>query len=317
MSSYSTSVQHNCRLLSTNSYGFFGNNIADQLMRKECADAKSWFHFTSLEDLADLIARTPLLFQPGSHFHYGLSTDVLGRVIEIVSHQRLDEFFHKEIFLPLQMKDTSFQVSANNRDRLAEVFEVSPGHAITKSTNDERDRFAEPVLLSGGGGLVSSIDDYVKFMLMLSNRGRILHNHNNHNNNINEDDNKGLQGIDWLISERCFHAMTCNQLPNNGDLSHYSFESSFSEVIGAGFGFGFAVSVLRDPSIARGAAHSHSGEFGWGGVAATNFHIDVNKGVSMIFLTSLVGGASVYPIRAQFKLLGHRFVDAKLQQVKV
>ncbi len=267
-------------------YGFFGTTVPDMILRKHSGeDYKYWFHFTKLNELCEQVARTPLLFQPGKHFHYGLSTDVLGHVIEIASGKSLDIFFKEEIFNPLQMFDTAFQVPEEKRSRLAEVFEVAIGQSYTVSKNPERDRFTEPVLLTGGGGLVSSIDDYSKFSCMLLNNGEF----------------RGVR----ILQEQTIHIMTRNHLPGDADLAHLSFDHSFSEVIGPGYGFGYGFSVLRDPSVGKGCELSGKGEYGWGGVAATNFHNDPEKNLSFIFMTSLIPGASVYPIRAQMRYLGH------------
>jgi CubicO group peptidase (beta-lactamase class C family) len=269
-------------------YGFFGNNIADQIVRRSNDDHKQWFRFTELDEVCEIVAKTPLLFQPGTKFHYGLNTDILARVIELISGMTIAQFFEKEIFVPLGMVDTFFTVPIDKLHRLAEIFEVCAGQSYTLSTNRERDRSKDPVLFSGGGGLVSTLDDYSKFSCMLLNNGSY----------------GGIQ----LLQPNTVQLMTSNQLLNDGDLSKMSFESSFSEVIGAGYGFGFGVSVLLDPTVGKGCALSGKGEYGWGGVAGLNFHNDPVNNVSMVFLASLIPGAAVYPIRPQFKYLAHRML---------
>jgi CubicO group peptidase (beta-lactamase class C family) len=279
-------IQHLLSHTSGITYGFFGATVPDLILRKNNGeDYKHWFHFTELSELCEQVAKTPLLFQPGKHFHYGLGTDILGRVIEIVSGNSLDVFFQEEIFNRLEMFDTFFQVPEDKVHRLAEVFEVAIGQSYSVSKNPERDRLSKPILLTGGGGLVSTLDDYAKFSCMLLNQG-------------------AYNGV-RVLKEETVKMMTVNHLAHDGDLAQLSYDHSFSEVVGPGYGFGYGFSVLRDPTVGKGCELSGKGEYGWGGVAGTNFHNDPENNLSIIFLTSMIPGAAVYPIRAQLRYLGH------------
>ena len=211
-------------------YGFFGNSVCDEILRRhtENEDARNWFAYTPLDKLCENVAKTPLLFQPGAHFHYGLNTDVLGRVVELASGLSLDVFFEQEIFAKLRMHDTSFFVPAEKLHRLVEVYEIAPGHSYTLSTHKERDRTKSRPLLSGGGGLVSSLDDFARFASMLLREGEYT-------------DAQGERAR--LLQSETVREMTRNQLPGDADLSRFSFDQSFSEVYGAGYDFGYTMNV--------------------------------------------------------------------------
>jgi CubicO group peptidase (beta-lactamase class C family) len=231
------------------SYAIFGNTLNDQLLRKNIGeDVKNWFKYTTLEDLVDGIAKSHLSFQPGTKFHYSLSIDVIGRIIEILSEMPLDEFFEKEIFEPLGMNDTSFQVSSDQLDRLVECYEVSLGHNYKVSESAERDRAHKPILLAGGGGLVSTITDYSKFACCLLNKGR-----------ISGSDNR-------LLKEETVNLMSSNHLPNGSNIHDMSYDQGFSETLGRGFGFGLGVSVVINHDAVKGGSNGSEGEYGWGGV---------------------------------------------------
>lgn len=109
-------------------YGIFGNNLGDQFLKYHAGEHwKTWYSQLTLEQLSEVVAKSPLLFQPGTAFHYGLSTDILGYVVERASGKTLDKFFMEEIFHPLGMKETFFQVPAELAHRLADCYEVAPG----------------------------------------------------------------------------------------------------------------------------------------------------------------------------------------------
>lgn len=276
------------------SYAIFGNLLGDQLLKKNIGnDYVNWFHSTPLETLVDKIAESHLIFQPGTHFHYGLSTDVVGRIIEVISGETLDNFMLKEIFQPLQMNETFFQVPEDKVLRLAECYEVTTGHRYKVSENPERDRVSKPIILAGGGGLVSTLADYSKFACTLLNKGI-----------IGNDPNRRL------LREETVALMGRNHLINDGNLLDMSFDKGFSEAYGPGLGFGLGVSVIKDPTVVKGGSLASAGEYGWGGVAATSFTIDPMKKVTIIWMTQMIPGAVAYPIRAQARWLVHRWIDA-------
>lgn len=268
-------------------YGLFGNTVSDKLFQSDSAFKQGWFKMP-LSELCDLVASIPLLFQPGTKFCYGLNTDVLGHIIELVSGVSLDAFFKQEIFNPLGMHDTGFIVPAKDLSRLAQCYTYANGHGLKLSDTPERNRSTPRPLLSGGGGLVSTMDDYSRFASMLL-RGGI-----------------SAEGV-RLLKAGTVREMHTNQLPGNGTVLELSFNKAFSEGTGPAMGFGLGVAVVLDPSTARGACHSSVGEFGWGGVASTFFCVDpVNLSV-IIAMTQLTPSSS-YPIRHQLRWLGHQLL---------
>jgi CubicO group peptidase (beta-lactamase class C family) len=281
-------------------YGFFGNTLGDLLLKKTVGDDwKNWFRHTDLETFCNMIAASDLSFQPGTKFHYSLSIDVVGRVIEVISGMKLDEFFQKEVFEPLQMHDTAFYVPAKDLSRLVECYEMLPCHSCRLSNVPERERAELPINLAGGGGLVSTLDDYSRFTCMLLNHGMIDSSNNNHH------PSSGRR----LLKEETVKLMYQNHLPNNANLLDYSYDRGFSEVMGAGYGFGLTMSVIIDPKKVRGGSQCSLGEYGWGGAAGTSFIIDPVKKFSAIFMTQLMGAAAVYPIRAQARWLTQAYFD--------
>lgn len=272
-------------------YAIFGNNISDQIMREKLGDGiDCWYKNKTLPELCTAVAATPLAFQPGTKWLYGFNQDILGRVIEIVSNKSLDSFFKKEIFDPLGMDDTGFIVPFHKIFRLVECYEVnSIGNSYKVSGSPERDR-SSPGLLAGGGGLVSTITDYSRFV-------QCLHMNGDYDCAMTNKPKKLLQG-------KTMERMRSNLIPDNGTLQSISLEGTFSETIGPGIGFGLGVSVLTDPNIVAGGQLSGQGEYSWGGVASTWFFVDPEKDVSAVFMTQVIPSSKVY-VRQHIRYLSH------------
>lgn len=273
------------------SSGVFGDTLSDQIIRRLSGDEwKSWFCNMDLSRFCELLASAPLCFQPGSQYHYSLSTDVLGRVIEVASGQKLDVFFQQEIFNPLNMTETFFTVPPQHAHRLADCYEVAPGKTYRLSTNPECNRLQPRNLLAGGGGLVSTISDFAKFATLLVNKGT-------------------LHGV-RLLTEATIDSMTSNHLPKGADIFDIGYDHAFNHSIGRGMGFGLGVSVITDPSKVCGGSLSNVGEYAWGGVAASYFFIDPVRKTSSIFFTQVIPAASGYPIRAQMRWMTYWFLGS-------
>ncbi len=226
-------------------YGFFGNTAVDKMYRKEGVLDKK----TSLNDMAEKLGKIPLLHQPGTKWHYSVSTDVLGHLVEKVSGEPLDEFFQRRIFKPLSMKDTAFYVPEQKADRFAACYGPTKGKGLKLSDNPRESRFLEkPGLLLGGGGLVSTVGDYLRFCSMLLNKGE-------------------LDGKRLLLAETV-EMMTKNQLPASANWK------------GQGFGLGFSVRITEEKYGA--------GEYGWGGAASTHFWIHPKQELIVIALSQLM-----------------------------
>ena len=229
----------------------------------------------NLEDFVDTLSKIPLEFSPGDKWNYSVSTDVLGYLVEKLSGQKLDEYFQEHIFEPLGMIDTGFNFPEEKKSRLASLYEHNP---LGKPNLMEVPSL-DVKMLSGGGGLFSTLSDYYKFASMLLNKGE-------------------LNGV-RVIGRKTLEYMTMNHLPDGKDLTEMS-ESAFSETPYAGVGFGLGFSVMTDP--AKSQTLSDVGEFGWGGMASTVFFINPKEDMLVIFLTQLVP-SSTYQVRRELRSL--------------
>lgn len=267
-------------------YAIFGTHPCDKILLEHLKhDFASWFRNTSLEQLCEALANTPLSFQPGTSWHYGFSTDVLGYVVERVSGMSLRDFFQREIFGPLGMCDTDFYVPAEKIERLATCYDLKgPNHGFSASTSIERDRSVTPAMHSGGGGLVSTIDDYMLFSRMLLNGGTLNGNR--------------------LLQPETVLSMHSNHLPSGKDVSEMSFVNGFSETFGPGVGFGLTVSSVTDPETGKGCGLSGVGEYGWGGAASTWFQIDPLHNIAVVYMTQAIP-SSLLPMRSHLRWLAH------------
>lgn len=240
-------------------YGVFGDTMVDRQYR----DAQ----ILQNTDLAEMITRLstiPLQFQPGTRFHYSVSTDVLGRVVEVIAGQPLDEFFEQRIFTPLEMTDTFFEVPADKRPRFGTNHSYNPRtETLEISDSPATSQFANNVtFFSGGGGLVSSAEDYMRFTQMLLNGGE-------------------LDG-QRILGSKTIEYMTQNHLPGIFGAGADSTGMDLG-TMGRGTGFGLGFAVVED-TTAVGTIGSE-GEYYWGGAAGTVFWIDPEEeliGIAMI-----------------------------------
>lgn len=258
-------------------YGFHNTHVTDELYRR---DGFEWGipAGLDLDACCDRWAALPLAFQPGSEWLYGVSTDVLGRVVEVVSGQSLDEFMHERILEPLGMVDTAFWVPADKRDRFAELYFRNPadGRAAKMPAPSLQER---PEMISGGGGLCGTAADYLRFSQMLLNGGE-------------------LDGV-RLLGSRTVDYMTQNHLPGGASLEEYG-RPLFAETTFDGVGFGLGFSVVDVP--ADGKVLGSAGSYSWGGAASTIFWNDPAEELTAVFLTQLLP-SSTYPIRPQLAQL--------------
>jgi CubicO group peptidase (beta-lactamase class C family) len=232
-----------------------------------------------LAGCCELWAAQPLLFEPGSEWNYGVSTDVLGRLIEVVSGQTLAAFFRERIFEPLGMVDTGFDPT-ETADRLAAAYVVNPGGSHAPPVRLPAPPAASPPeMLSGGGGLVGTAGDYLRFSEMLRRGGE-------------------LEGA-RLLSPRTVSYMTRNHLPGGVDLEEFG-RPLFSETTFDGVGFGLGVSVVTDPQA--GKVLTSVGQYGWGGAFSTAWWVAPEENLSVLFFTQLLP-SSTHPIRSQLNQL--------------
>jgi CubicO group peptidase (beta-lactamase class C family) len=225
------------------------------------------------------LSAMPLEFHPGARWHYSVSIDVVGRLVEIVSGKPLDVFLRERIFEPLRMTTTGFAVSAGDLGRFATLYEPDKAGGMKVMETAEQSSFREGVVdtLSGGGGLVSTADDYLRFAEMLRRRGEL--------------------GGERILAPRTVKFMASNQL--DGDIAAIG-PKTFSETSFEGVGFGLAVSVMLDP--AKAGMSGSPGDFGWGGMASTAFWVDPVEDMVVLYLTQLVP-SSTYPLRKELRAL--------------
>jgi CubicO group peptidase (beta-lactamase class C family) len=260
-------------------YGFLHQHPADEMHR--LLDAEFFPpEGVTLAQAVQRWAAIPLLFQPGTGWNYGVSTDVLGRVVEVVSGMPLDRFFAERITGPLGMVDTAFTVPAAKGDRLAGLYVTAkPGQQPIRRDDFTPDPRGPITFLAGGAGLVSTTADYLRFTRMLLGRGE-------------------LDGV-RLLGGRTVEFMTRNHLPGNADIPSIGQPTSAQDAFeGVGFGLGF--SVLIDP--VRNEILGSPGEYAWGGLASTTFWVDPVERITVVFMTQLVP-SSTYPIRSELRTL--------------
>jgi CubicO group peptidase (beta-lactamase class C family) len=254
-------------------YGVFGNTPVDQQYRKA--------NILSNKDLAEMVTelgKIPLQYQPGTRWHYSVSVDVLGRLVEVLSGQAFDEFLQQRIFNPLAMNDTFFEVPKDKLKRFGTNHRYNPQTKILEVMDyPETSAFANDVtFFSGGGGLLSTAEDYMKFCQMLLNGGEF----------------NGAR----ILSRKTIDYMTRNHL--NGIFANRGGESGENRP-GAGFGLGFGV-VVDAP---KSGVISSEGEYNWGGAAGTIFWIDPVEDLIAIVMIQHMNVQ--VPLRNTFKALSY------------
>lgn len=261
-------------------YGTSANHVVDQLYRERKMLTGT------LEAMVEKLSELPLLFAPGTRWSYSLATDILGYLVELIAGQPLDAYFAEHILGPLGMDDTAFYVPDAKATRFAANYTYHEGGMRLIDSPDNGTYRQPPTFRSGGGGLVSTVQDYFRFAQMLLNKGE----------------------WDWvrILGRKSVELMTMNHMPNNGDLSSMGMPV-FSETPYAGIGFGLGFSVMLNPATAQ--ILGSPGEYAWGGAASTAFWVDPVEEQIVIFLTQLMP-SSTYPIRRELRVLTYGAIEA-------
>jgi CubicO group peptidase (beta-lactamase class C family) len=252
----SITVQDLMRHTSGLTYGAFQQKTAVQKMYK---DAGLWSQKWVLADFSKALAKLPLQYEPATTWEYGHSTDILGRVVEVVSGKPLDRFLAERIFVPLQMQDTAFEVPPAKQGRIAEPI-ADKYTGVVPELIDVRQK---ATFFAGGHGLVSTAGDYLRFVQMLLNGG-------------------SLDGV-RILGPRTVQYMAANHL--NGRIS-----TGNAYIPGAGYGFGLGFATRLDTGMSEWPGNV--GEFFWAGYAGTYFWIDPQDELVVSFM-------SQEPIRRQ------------------
>jgi len=240
-------VQDLLRHTSGITYDHTGNGLVQQMYQQSRLRSRK----ISNAEHAALVASLPLMCQPGAEWNYSRSTDILGRIIEVVSGKTLSAFLTERILAPLQMAETGFHTGAENADRLAEPFPTDPW------TGDKVQLFnmlEKPVMESGGGGLVSTTMDYARFSQMLLNGGAL-------------DGNR-------IVGRKTLQLMASDHLGRNVKVDSPLMPA------GHGFGLGFAVRTHQGMAPFPGSP----GQFFWSGMAGTFFWIDPAEDMFAVFM---------------------------------
>jgi CubicO group peptidase (beta-lactamase class C family) len=230
-------------------YGFFGPG----LVKKTYVDAKPSTDFPSNAELVDRLGKLPLAYQPGTTWDYSYSTDVLGRLIEVISRQTLYQFEKERVLDPLGMKDTSFYVTDKSKqDRIVEPFANDRSIGVDADFNDPR---VAQAWESGGGGMVGTAMDYARFCQMLLNGGSL--------------DGKRILGpktIAYMTADHLGASITPGPL----------------YLPGPGFGFGLGFAVRKDIGVS--SVVGSVGEVNWGGAGGTYFWVDPKEDMFVVFM---------------------------------
>jgi CubicO group peptidase (beta-lactamase class C family) len=256
-------IQDLLRHTSGLTYGLFSNTPVDRRYREAGILSE-----TTLAEFVENLSEIPLLYQPGSRWNYSVSTDVLGRLVEVVSGQPFDQFLEERVFKPLGMKDTGFHVAESELGRFSRTYRQAgrSGPLVVGDTV----RFTRPAtFLSGGGGLVSTADDYSRFAQMLLNGGEF----------------EGTR----ILGRKTVDLMTTDQL---GDALYGR------RAAGWGWGLGFNVKTVAGLDGMPGSV----GNYYWWGVQGTSFWIDPTENLIGIFMVQITAPGEI-AFREQFKRL--------------
>jgi CubicO group peptidase (beta-lactamase class C family) len=233
----------------------------------------------TLASQIEKLSKLPLQFNPGERWNYGVSTDVVGRLVEIISGKSLREFFQTEILDPLEMIDTAFSIPDDKISRFASSYQPAAGGGVAIVDDAEKSVYRDDKVIcySGGGGLLSTVKDYSNFVEMLRCRGAFKNQR--------------------LLGRKTAEFMTLSQLP--GDLASMG-QPVFSEVSFEGVGYGLGGYVTLEP--AKSKMVGSVGDFGWGGMASTAYWVDPVEDLTVIFATQLIP-SSYYPLRKELRAL--------------
>jgi CubicO group peptidase (beta-lactamase class C family) len=262
-------------------YGFMAATLVDALYRDNGIDFGTGD--CSLGEMVERLATLPLLAQPGAEWNYSVATDVLGHLVAVISGQAFEDFLHERVITPLGMADTGFFVPQSALPRLAANYGAGEGGRLALIDDPAKSHYAtKRPLASGGGGLVSTASDYMRFCRMMLGKGE-------------------LDGV-RLLGRKTVELMTSNHL--RGDMADMG-QPRFSESSYAGVGFGLGFSVMIDPAKAQ--ILGTPGEYAWGGAASTAFWIDPAEEMAVLMLTQLMP-SSTYPIRRELRVLTYQAI---------
>jgi CubicO group peptidase (beta-lactamase class C family) len=262
-------------------YGFMMRSAVDAAYRK----AKVVDRQTpgGLKGMIDQLAQIPLDFSPGTAWNYSVAIDVLGYLVEKLSGKSFGEFLRTRLFEPLGMHDTAFHVPEDKVERFTSCYQPETADRGLKLQDDAREStYARPPLLeSGGGGLVSTAHDYLRFCRMMLHGGTL----------------DGAQ----ILSPKTVALFSLNYLPDGREIADMALPGMFSESGYAGVGFSLGCGVNID--VAKTRLPGSLGEYFWGGAAATAFWIDPKEELTVVFMTQVIGSPARLTLRRDLRTL--------------
>ncbi len=217
-------------------------------------------------DIVKAIAKDPLMFEPGTHWNYSLCHDVLGGLIEVVSGKKLSEYLDENIFKPLEMKDTGFYLTDEKKQRIATQYSFDDEKNIAAAIPWTNEYKFGSEYESAGAGLISSVDDYIKFANTLCNKG------------------KSPNG-ERILAKRTVDLMRTNHLDETS-------LKDFNWIQFRGYGYGLGVRTMIDK--AKGGSLGPVGEFGWGGAAGAYLLIDPENEVALFYIQHMLNNQEPY-----------------------
>jgi len=262
-------------------YGFMMRSAVDAAYRRaKVTDRESP---GGLHGMIDQLAQIPLDFSPGTAWNYSVSIDVLGYLVEKLSGVSFGEFLRTRLFEPLGMNDTAFYVPSDKIERFTSCYQPESQGGGLKLQDDAREStYAKPPMLeSGGGGLVSTAHDYLRFCRMMLNGGT-------------------LDGVQ-ILSPKTVALFSLNYLPDGREIADMALPGMFSESGYAGVGFSIGCGVNVD--VAKTRLPGSLGEYFWGGAAATAFWIDPKEELTVVFMTQVIGSPARLTLRRDLRTL--------------
>jgi len=261
-------------------YGFVMRTAVDAAYRKMQINS----HKTpgGLAGMIEQVSQLPLDFSPGARWNYSIAIDVMGYLVEKLSGMSFGEFLRTRLFEPLGMNDSAFWVPPEKTDRFCSCYQPKDGGGLKMQDDAGKSTFAAPPLLeSGGGGLVSTTHDYMRFCRMMLGGGI-------------------LDGVQ-ILSPKTVALFSLNHLPNGAQMVDMATPGSFSE---SGYdGMGFSIGCAVNLDVAKMRLPGTVGAYHWGGAASTAFWIDPKEDLAVVFMTQVMGSAARLTLRRDMRTL--------------
>ena len=272
-------------------YGFMMRTAVDAAYRK--AKVNAFDTEGGLDGMIDQLAQIPLEFSPGTRWNYSVSIDVMGYLVQKLSGMSFGEFLRERLFKPLGMNDTAFYCPPEKLDRFCSCYQPAEGGRGLKLQDDagKSTYAAPPKLEAGGGGLVSTAHDYMRFCRMMLNGGT-------------------LDGVQ-ILSPKTVQLFSLNHLPEGRDLVSMAPPGAFSE---SGYdGIGFSIGCGVNVDVAKTRLPGSTGEYFWGGAASTAFWIDPKEDLTVVFMTQVMGTDARLTLRRDLRTLVYSAMTESLQ----